>query len=1041
MWNLFYRNTRLLILTISLILVWGLSAYQVLPRMEDPLLTQPAALITTHFPGASALQVESQVTEPLEQELSEIAELEVINSISRSGLSTLQLEVADQIADKATVWSLVRDKLSDVGPLLPAGALEPEYEARETRAAALIVALVWTDPSPANYPVMDRLAKTLEDELQGITGTDKVNLFGVPDQEIAVEIDAAELNRLGVAAAELAQQIQRSDAKVAAGQLRNSRNDLPIKVTSELDSLEHIRNIPIQLGAEGQAAKLGEIAQVSQGVQTPLADVALIHGQPSVVLSVFMESSRRIDDWTNVMHQTLEQFKARLPTELNLEPIFAQNQYVDRRLNGLFSNLVLGVGCVVGCTSLLMGWQSAVVIGLSLPLSVLMVLGGMLFLEIPLHQMSVTGLVIALGLLIDNAVVVVDEVQHKLQQGLLPPQAIATSVRYLWIPLLASNLTTGLAFLPIVLLPGPTGEFVRGMALTVILALFSSLFLALTVIPALSGRLQLTSTVQRSSSPHSRFSRLRQQWHTGVSWPWLTRLYRQSLRLFLARPMLGLLLAVLLPLVGFLKVGTLEEQFFPPAERDQFPIEFELQSQASLAQTQSQILQVRELILRHAEVSDVHWFVGRNAPKFYYNLPSNRQNIPYFAHGLVQLQGATATETLIPILQSELDQAFPSAQVLLKQLEQGRPLPAPIELRLYGPDIQQLRDLGNTVRMELAAVPKVTHTTASLTEVLPKLGLRLDEEKVQLIELDNTEIAQQLEASLEGTLGGSILDGTEEIPVRVRISNANRGDLDTIASLNLLSGETSAEQDRSLIPLSSIGEFDIVPELATISRRNGRRVNLIQGFIAVGSHPSTVLEDFQRRLKVSEIPLPPGYTTEFGGESAERNTAITNLLSKVGVLLVVMIATLVLSFGSFRAAGMIALVGVCSIGLGLGALWLFGYPFGFMAILGTVGLVGVAINDAIVVLAALRTDPQALMGHQAAIEGVVVQATRHVLTTTFTTISGFIPLLLDGGDFWPPLAICIAGGVGGATLLALYFIPCLHLFLVRHQFYFAPLSP
>ncbi len=1060
--NLLYRNLRLLILTICLILVWGLSSYQVLPRMEDPQLTQPAAQIATRFPGASAYRVESLVTEKIEQELFEIPELKTISSISRLGRSRVFVEIKNETADKDRVWSEVRDKLSDVTPQLPQGVLEPEYQEEETRAFTLIAALTWDLQPPVNYAILGRIAQELEDELRTLRGTEKVELFGSPDEEIVVEISSADLAALGLTPQYLSQQIRMSDAKVAAGRLRSSRNDLLLEVETELDSLERIRQIPIRFGQSGQFANLGDIALVKKGIREPPSELAIINGRPAVALAVLMDSSQRIDQWTEAALQILEEFRQRLPGGIGLQLIFDQSRYVESRLSSLFKNLLLGALCVISSTFFLMGWKSALVVGLSLPLSVLIVFGGMRVLGIPLHQMSVSGLVIALGLLIDNSIVVVDEVQNQLQSGSKPKEAISKSVSYLAVPLLASTLTTVLTFMPIALLPGPTGEFVYTLALSVIITLLSSLFLSLTAIPALRGRMHQIRLGEKErgeageSLPLQNLkpartikslacfsegvgvdgkiqNRGRGWWNNGFSSPGLTGVYRRTLDGILARPVLGVLLALILPSTGFLMALSLDTQFFPPAERDQLQIEFSLQSQASLEQTRSVVLQASEIILDSPEVVDVHWFLGRNAPKFYYNQPSGRKDSRNYAQGLVQLTSASKSREVIRALQDELDQAFPLAKVLVKQLEQGEPITAPIELHLYGPNLEVLRELGKQAQAELAQVANVTHTSASLTDALPKLALRLDEEQARLAGLDNTSIAQQLDASLEGSLGGSVLEDTEELPVRVRLSNSRRSELDEIASFDLLPDSVSSEsENRYFIPLSAVGEIDLIPEPATISRRNGKRVNTVGGFITAGLLPSTVLADFKQRLSASGFQLPPGYSLEFGGEQAKLNESVGNLMSTVGVLLVLMVATLVLSFGSFRSAGIVALVGVCSVGLGLASLWWFGYPFSFMAILGTVGLVGVAINDSIVVLAALRSDPAARQGDRKAMREVTVRSTRHVLTTTITTVAGFVPLLLDGGELWPPLAICIVGGVGGATLLALSLVPCAYLLLIPH---------
>ena len=1047
-----YSDLRLLILTICLIAAWGISSFQVLPRMEDPNLSQRSAFINTSFPGASAYRVESLVTEEIEQELFEISEIKNITSRSRAGSSVIFVELEDEVTDVDEVWSQVRDKVNDVIPQLPREASEPRYEDIEARAYTLMTGLVWNIEEPPNYAILNRIGKEFESELRSLPGTEKVEVFGIPQEEIAVEINDSDLAALGLTTQELSEQIRLSDAKVPAGQVYGTDNELQIDVETALDSLARIRQIPIQLGEGGQFSRLGDFATVKKSVIEPASETALVNGKAAVVLATLMEPDWRIDRWTKLTRQTLADFQQRLPSGIELEVIFDQSSYVENRLDELFSNLLLGALCVVISTFLLMGWKSALVVGSALPLSVMMVLGGMRILEIPLHQMSVTGLVIALGLLIDNAVVVVDEIQHKLNQGLKPRRAIADSLSHLTIPLLASTLTTVLAFMPIVLLPGNTGEFVRTIALSVILALFSSLFLSLTVIPALIGKLHRKKTSQSAAQglthellhqPSARYQlngsssnlngsvsgslpyeqQKKSWWNNGISSARLTAIYRSTLNGILRKPVLGILLALILPITGFFVASTLEEQFFPPSERDQIYIELDLPPQASLEQTESYALRVRDRILQHPQATEVFWSLGRDAPPFYYNLRRDRRDLANYAQGIIQLDSAAQSQNLVKTLQTELDRDFPQIQVLVKQLEQGPTVIASIELFLYGPNLSTLEQLGDRVRQELTRIPNVTHTSSSLGASQPRLGLQIDEEQARLAGLDPTTIAQQLDASLNGFVGGSILEDTEEIPVRVRLSEDLRGNLDRITSLNL----RSSNGDATSVPLSSLGEIELVSEPAIVSRRNGRRVNTIQGFVRAGVIPATVLEQLKQRLETSDFQLPPGYSFDFGGEAAEREGALGNLTSTVGVLMMLMFALLVLSFGSFRSASIIVLVAIGSVGLGLASLWWFDYPLGFMSILGIIGLIGVAINDSIVVLAAIRSDSLARQGNIKAMREVIVDSTRHILTTTTTTVVGFIPLVMAGGGFWSPLAVSMVGGVSGATFLALYFVPCTYL--------------
>ncbi|MEM7797153.1 MAG: efflux RND transporter permease subunit, partial [Cyanobacteria bacterium P01_C01_bin.118] len=459
--------------------------------------------------------------------------------------------------------------------------------------------------------------------------------------------------------------------------------------------------------------------------------------------------------------------------------------------------------------------------------------------------------------------------------------------------------------------------------------------------------------------------------------------------------------------------------------RDQFQIEVERPASSAIATTRTQTLAMRDLIQQHPAVNDIHWFLGANAPSFFYNVVGSRRNASEYAQGIVQLESTDNLRETIRTLQTELDAAFPDAQVLVKQLEQGPPFDAPIEVSLYGPDLEQLRTLGNELRLILSGLDNVTHTRATLTELSPKLALEVDEAAARRVGLSNGAIASQFSTLLDGQLGGSILEDTEDIPVRVQLPKKERGDLASITSVDLLSA------DGTTVPFSAVASINLQPELSTIARIDGERVNTVQAFITAGSLPSTVLAEFQKVLEEQGFALPTGYRLSYGGEADARGSAVGNLLSTVGVLVVLMTATLVLSFNSFALAGLLAVVAVAAVGLAAMALWLFDSLFGFTAILGTLGLIGLAINDSIVVLAALREDPLARKGDAAATRQVVLKATRHVVATTVTTIVGFTPLLMDSTGFWPPLAIAIAGGLGGATLLALYFIPSAHLLLHR----------
>lgn len=1007
MFDIFYRNTRLLILTLLLIAFWGLSSFQSLPRLEDPELVSRSAVVTTFFPGADAERVEALVTEKIEEEVAEVAEVLTYESTSRAGVSVVEIDLLETVtkAEVSGIWSRVRDKLDNAALEFPAGVTDPELEETEVKAYALVVGVTWNRDDSPNYAILSRLTSSLKDALDTLPGSESIDLFGEPDEEIVVEVDIAQLVGLRLTPQSLAQQLTQTDAKASAGRVRDAVIDLPLEIAGELDSLDRLAQTPIQFDNQGKFVLLGDIATITKGTRQPVAEKAIASGKATVVLGVFVQSDYRLDLWSRQAQRVLDEFREQLSDELQLTVLFDQTPYVITRLNGLIVNLLLGAALVFGVTLVIMGWQSAIVVGTALPLSLMVVFGLMGSFGIPLHQISVTGLIVALGILIDTAIVMVDEVRHHLDHGISASTAINRSVQHLVIPLLSSTITTVLAFMPIALLPGSVGEFVGTIGLNVILAVTASFVLSITVIPALAVHVFCWG---RQPERHNQ-----SWWQAGIAVPAIAPRYQNLVAQTIRRPVLGIGLALLLPAFGFLAAPTLDQQFFPASDRDQLQIELELLPSTSIAETEEIAQAIRDRLLQDDVVEEVHWLVGTNAPRFYYNLTGGRENESNYAQALVQLTQLSSS-AIIRTLQAEIDTDFPTVRAVVRQLEQGPPFAAPIEVRILGNDLMQLQVLGEAMRSRLIDLEAITHTRASLNETLPQVKFALDEEAVRLTGLDYTTVAEQLDQTLEGIQGGSILEETEELPVRVRMGN--RDNLDAIAAMPLVA--TSSDD---WLPLNALGDLTLTPEVAKITHYNGKRVNTIQGFVRAGVLPDTVFSQFQQSL--DDIAMPPGYRLDFGGEAEERADAIGDLVSTLGVLVVLTVATLVLSLGSFKLAGIIGVVAIAAFGLGLFSVALFGYPFGFNPIIGTVGLIGVAINDSIVVLAALEENPKAKLGDNAAIVSVVGQSTRHVLTTTFTTMIGFVPLLLDGGDFWPPLAVAIAGGVGGATFLALFFVP------------------
>ncbi|MEL6336077.1 MAG: efflux RND transporter permease subunit, partial [Pseudomonadota bacterium] len=764
-------------------------------------------------------------------------------------------------------------------------------------------------------------------------------------------------------------------------------------------------------GADPRAV-LGDLAEVSRSARSPATELALVDGQRALLIAAQVEDDLQVDVWADALRAEIADFDATLPAGLSLNLVFDQSRYTADRLNEVMGNLALGVAIVFGVLVISMGWRAAVVVGAMLPLTGLLSLVVLERLGVTIHQMSVTGLIVALGLLVDAAIVTTDEIRRRLAQGTARLEAIAGAVRRLTIPLAASTLTTVLAFVPMAALPGPAGDFVGAIALSVIVMLFTSLLLALTVVPAIAGRLLPAYGPAEAG------------WlSAGISGGLIGRFFARSLTAALAWPRLAMACAAAPAIVGFLAFPTLTAQFFPEVDRDQFHVQLELPAGSAIAETE-RLARAADSYLQGVEgIEQVQWVIGRSAPAFYYNMLDNRDQDATFAEALVTTASEEATNAVIPALQDRLDTALPGARVLVRGLKQGPPVDAPLEMRLTGPNIDVLRALGEEARRRMAGVPAVTHARATLTGGAPKLVFDLDEDRVRLAGLTLGEVAGQLQGLTEGTLGGSLVEGPEELPVRLRLGDDARAAADALAQLTILpSGATGADRFPG-VPLSALGTLRLEPSESAISRRDGVRVNTVQGFLVHGILPDEALVTLQANLAAAPLDLPPGYAIEWGGDTDARGETVNNLLSVVGLVVVATVATIVLTFNAWRLSIVTLVVAVLSMGLSLLALEIFRYPFGIQALIGVIGAIGVSINAAIIILTALQESPQAAAGDRGAMRDVVLGSSRHIVSTTITTFGGFLPLILAGGGFWPPFAMAIAGGVLLSAIVSFYFVP------------------
>jgi len=1024
MWhNLLYRRPRYLLMVVGVTLAAGLASLQTMPRQEDPETVRRFAMVHTPFPGADAQRVEALVTVPLERSLAEIPEFGEVLSRVRSGMSTISIELAPRVASDTEadeVWMRVQAQISAAEADLPPG-LHSYLQRFSTAADSVVLGLTWADDSPAQPEILRRLILDLQDQITARARPRDSTLYGVPAEEVIVEVIPAALRATGLGVADVGAAIAARDARLNAGSLRGPAHELTVELGGTLRGLEDVGQTIIRTGGFGEAVRVADVAHLRRGMREPPESYVLIDGDPGMALAVQVPEATRVDLWAEHVRRVAEDFQSALPDGIRLHVMFDQSVYTASRLSSLAGSLLLGLFLVLAVLVLSMGWRAAGLVALALPLTLGASLAVMNAFSIPINQISVSGLIIALGMLVDNAIISVDSYGRYRRDGDAPADAIIACVRHLAAPLLAATTTTVLTFMPLVLMPGNAGDFIRDLGYAVAISLGLSYVMSLTVILAVAGLLDRRDASSRALTGHGLelpVQRLR-----------LEHLYRAALR----RPTQVIAACCVTAAAGFAVSTTLDGQFFPVVDRDQFEIRALLPPGASLEQSLDLAERLHAYLDAEPEVEYSHWFVGGQPPRVYYNTTVRYEGQRNVAWSFVTAWSADAVDALLPKLQRELGEAFPEAAIIVQPFAQGPPVAAPLAIRIVGPDLAEQRRLGESLRALLAETPGVIYTTAFVSAGEAKAVVEPDLDAIAAAGLSAVAVADELRAALDGIAGGMVLDGDQIVPVVTRWPGELRRDTDFLTTLHIPTSAAAHVESPQGVPLSSLARIELVPVASGVYRRNGERVNEVQGYLTPYEIPSRALSAFRQRLADSDLVLPPGYRLEFGGEEEGSGQAQGQLAGVLAPLLLAVFGVLVLAFNSFRLTLLIWLVAIASIGFALGTLWLFHQPFGFMAAIGCMGLIGLAINDSVVMLAGIRADPEAARGIPEALVRVALAETRHILSTTITTIGGFTPLILWGGNMWPPLALVLAGGLVGGAVLSLLMVPCAYLWMTRSR--------
>ncbi|TAK52457.1 MAG: efflux RND transporter permease subunit [Gammaproteobacteria bacterium] len=1023
LWQFAVRRWQFTLVLFALLIATGLWALAAIPRAEDPSLRFPGSLIVVSFPGTDPEDIERLIVDPLEDALAELDDVKQLRSAAYDGIGVIEIEFIYG-NDPDRKYDEVLREVNAVRPLLPDGIVALEVR-QFTPGTVNIVQLGLVSPD-ASWRELKRHAEDLEELIETAPGVRRADNWAYPQPEVRVALDLERLDAAGVSTSEIQAAIQSGNASIPGGAVDVGLRRFNLKTSGSYDSLEQIADTVISARG-GRPVRIRDVAEISWSTDEERY-LGRFNGQRAVFVTASMKDNENVFDVREAIYARLQRFEAGLPANIRLERGFDQSRNVDRRLSRLQFDFTIAISLVL-LTLLPLGLRAAGIVMISIPLSLAIGLTVMYLGDFSLNQLSIAGFVVALGLLVDDSIVVVENITRHVRQGMSRLQAAIAATDQIWLAVLGCTATLLLAFMPLLFLPEASGEFVRPLPAAVLFTILASLFVALTIIPFLASRLLRGSD---DAPPSYRGGALGQRWRAlldgsdrladrvlAALMRGIHRLYGPALRHALARPRTTLaaglgvfaLTLLLVPVMGF--------SLFPVADIPQFRIRVEAPEGASLAETERALAFVEAELARRPELR--WWFanLGHENPRVYYNIMP-RSFAPNLAEVFAEVHAHDPGRT--PALLDELRAVFagyPAARITVLQFANGPPIAAPIEIRVIGPDLGTLRALAGEVERLIAAVPGTRDVNNPLRLQRTDLDLGVDTEKAALYGIQAIEADRTIRLAVAGLGAGQFRDTDgDQYDITLRLPIEGRPTLDLLQKV-----QVSTLTGRQ-VPLAQITEPRFSTGPSVIRRYNRERTVAVTAWPATG-HTTDALTR-QVLAGLDAMGWPPGYRYVAAGDIEAREEAFSGLGVAMLVAAFGILAVLVLEFGSFRS--MLIVFGVVPLGFAgaLVALFVAGHTLSFTALIGMIALVGIEIKNSILLVDftnRLRAQGRDL---DAAIAEAGEVRFLPILLTSLTAIGGLLPLALQGSGLYSPLAVAIIGGLISSTLLARLVTPVMY---------------
>lgn len=985
--------------------VGGFISYEKLGRAEDPSFTVKVVNVTAIWPGATAKEMQEQVADPIEKKMQELPYFDKVQTYSKPNFTALQVTFKDNAPAKDVpfLFYLLRKKLADVQGSLPANLVGPSVNDEFSDVDSILYMMTGEG---ADFAQLKKVAEGLRQRLLKVKGVTKVNLYGTQDERIFVEFSHAKLATLGITPQTLFDSLAKQNAIQPAGTVETSSQRVPLRVTGALDGVKTVAETPVE--SNGRTFRLGDIATVSHGFVDPPDFKVRQKGQYALGIGVVTANGANILELGKDVDKAKNEFMAAVPQGINVEQIADQPLVVEHAVGEFTHSFIEALAIVLFVSFLALGWRTGIVVALSVPLVLGIVFMVMNAMGMDLHRITLGALIIALGLLVDDAIIAVEMMVVKMEQGWDRVRAASFAWESTAFPMLTGTLITAVGFLPIGFANSAVGEYAGGIFWVVAIALIASWFVAVIFTPYIGVKLlpNLAAHGSAHHDPHAVYeTRIYRGLRSVVQWCVTHRIKVEAATV-------GIFVAAI---VGF---GHVQQQFFPLSERPELFFQLRLPEGTAFDVTEKAVKDAEKLLKDDKDISTYTAYVGRGSPRFWLGLNPQLPN-EAFAEIVIVSKDVEARERIKAKIEKAVAEGqLPEARVRVDRFNFGPPVGFPVQFRVIGPDTATVRDIAYRVREVMRANKNMVDPQLDWNEQTPSLKLVVDQDRARALGLTPQELSQSLAMLISGASVTTVRDGIEKVGVVARAVPSERLDLGRVGDLTIIS------RNGVPVPLSQVAKIEYAHEEPILWRRNRDMAITVRGDVIDGVQPPDVTNQIWPQLQQIRDSLEPAYRIEIGGaveESSKGNASIAVLFPLMMIIMLTLLMVQLQSFSRLILVFLTAPLGIVGASL---ALNVANKPFGFVALLGLIALAGMIMRNAVILVDQIETDVQHGLTRREAIVEATVRRARPVILTALAAILAMIPL--SRSAFWGPMAVTIMGGLFVATFLTLLYLPGLY---------------